>query len=96
MSFPAPATTTEPVRVMLCDDSAVQRGIMARILESDPGIRIVHRAGDGQAALSALAVTRPQVVLLDLEMPVMDGLEFLKQCRAEHGPAQPIVVLCTT
>jgi two-component system chemotaxis response regulator CheB len=60
--------------VMLCDDSAVQRGIMARILETDPGIRIVHRAGDGQAALSALAVTKPQVVLLDLEMPVMDGM----------------------
>lgn len=74
MIFSAPATTTEPVRVMLCDDSAVQRGIMARILETDPGIRIVHRAADGQAALSALAVTKPQVVLLDLEMPVMDGM----------------------
>jgi two-component system chemotaxis response regulator CheB len=59
---------------MLCDDSAVQRGIMARILETDPGIRIVHRAANGQAALSVLAVTKPQVVLLDLEMPVMDGM----------------------
>ncbi len=74
MNFLAPVSTIEPVRVMLCDDSAVQRGIMARILETDPGIRIVHRAANGQAALSVLAVTKPQVVLLDLEMPVMDGM----------------------
>ena len=63
MNFLAPVSTIEPVRVMLCDDSAVQRGIMARILETDPGIRIVHRAANGQAALSVLAVTKPQVVL---------------------------------
>jgi len=74
VNFLAPVSTIEPVRVMLCDDSAVQRGIMARILETDPGIRIVHRAANGQAALSVLAVTKPQVVLLDLEMPVMDGM----------------------
>jgi len=91
VSFPAPATTTEPVRVMLCDDSAVQRGIMARILESDPGIRIVHRAGDGQAALSALAVTRPQVVLLDLEMPVMDGMTAIPLI-LKQAPGTAIIV----
>ena len=91
MSFLAPATTTEPVRVMLCDDSAVQRGIMARILETDPGIRIVHRAGDGQAALSALAVTKPQVVLLDLEMPVMDGMTAIPLI-LKQAPGTAIIV----
>jgi len=67
----------EAVRVMLCDDSATARSILARLLESEPGIRVVHRAADGQAALAALAEARPDVVLLDLEMPVMDGMTAL-------------------
>jgi len=91
VNFSATATMTEPVRVMLCDDSAVQRGIMARILESDPSIRIVHRAGDGQAALSALAVTKPQVVLLDLEMPVMDGMTAIPLI-LKQAPGTAIIV----
>ncbi|WP_338147663.1 chemotaxis-specific protein-glutamate methyltransferase CheB [Neoroseomonas terrae] len=65
------------IRVMLCDDSATARAILARLLESEPGIRVVHRAADGQAALAALAEARPDVVLLDLEMPVMDGMTAL-------------------
>ena len=91
MSFPALAATPEQVRVMLCDDSVVMRGIMARILESDPGIKIVHRAGDGQAALSALAVTKPHVVLLDLEMPVMDGMTAIPLI-LKHAPGTAIIV----
>lgn len=62
---------------MLCDDSATARSILARLLESEPGIRVVHRAADGRAALAALAEARPDVVLLDLEMPVMDGMTAL-------------------
>ncbi|MBR0683956.1 chemotaxis-specific protein-glutamate methyltransferase CheB [Roseomonas eburnea] len=75
MTVPPPAA--EEVRVMLCDDSATTRAILARILEGEPGIRVVHRAGNGQAALEALPLTRPDVVLLDLEMPVMDGMTAL-------------------
>jgi two-component system chemotaxis response regulator CheB len=67
----------EEVRVMLCDDSATARAILARLLESEPGIRVVHRAANGEAALAALAEARPDVVLLDLEMPVMDGMTAL-------------------
>jgi len=62
---------------MLCDDSATVRAILSRLLESEPGIRIVHRAANGRAALDALPATRPDVVLLDLEMPVMDGMTAL-------------------
>lgn len=91
MNFSAPVATPEPVRVMLCDDSAVQRGIMARILETDPGIRIVHRAGDGRAALSALAMTKPQVILLDLEMPVMDGMTAIPLI-LKQAPGTAIIV----
>ncbi len=73
--------SNDKLRVMLCDDSAVVRGALARILESDPGIRIVARVGDGQAALRALETAasgeRAEVILLDLEMPVMDGMTAL-------------------
>lgn len=66
-----------PVRVLLCDDSATVRAAMTRVLEADPQIRVVGRAGDGRAALDMLREARPEVVLLDLEMPVMDGLTAL-------------------
>ncbi|NMJ43183.1 chemotaxis-specific protein-glutamate methyltransferase CheB [Roseomonas sp. JC162] len=62
---------------MLCDDSATARSILARLLESEAGIRVVHRAADGRAAVAAVAAVKPDVVLLDLEMPVMDGMTAL-------------------
>jgi two-component system chemotaxis response regulator CheB len=62
---------------MLCDDSATARAILRRLLESEAGIRVVHQAANGRDALDALAAARPDVVLLDLEMPVMDGMTAL-------------------
>jgi two-component system chemotaxis response regulator CheB len=64
-------------RVMICDDSAVIRSAIARILESDPLIRVVARVPDGQAALRAMQAHAIDVVVLDIEMPVMDGLTAL-------------------
>lgn len=77
--FPAAsrAPAADAVRVLLCDDSAVIRSAIARILESDPGIRVAARAGDGQQALDAVRRERFDVVVLDIEMPVMDGLTAL-------------------
>lgn len=70
-----------PVRVMLCDDSPTARTAMSRVLESDPQVRVVGRAGDGRQALEMLEALppaqRPDVMLLDLEMPVMDGMTVL-------------------
>ena len=65
------------VRVMVCDDSVVIRSAVARILESDPNIRVVARAENGKAALDALKLHDIDVVVLDIEMPVMDGLTAL-------------------
>ncbi|QDJ09491.1 Protein-glutamate methylesterase [Roseomonas mucosa] len=84
--------TPAPVRVMLCDDSLTVRAAFGRILEADPGLRIVARAGDGRAALAAFAALpvaeRPEVVLLDLEMPVMDGMTALPHLlRCEPRPS---------
>jgi len=83
----------KPVRVMLCDDSATVRGILARLLGADPGIEIVARVGDGRQALDALPTVRPDVVLLDLEMPVMDGMTALPLLlKAEP---RPIVIVAS-
>ena len=68
-------------RVLICDDSAVIRGAVTRMLESDPAIRVVARAANGQQAIDALrrqpTGERIDVVVLDIEMPVMDGMTAL-------------------
>lgn len=78
---PLRAEAAEKVRVLICDDSATVRSALARILETDPALRVVGRVGDGQQALDALRALppaeRPHVLLLDLEMPVMDGMTAL-------------------
>ncbi|WP_240790088.1 chemotaxis-specific protein-glutamate methyltransferase CheB [Roseomonas sp. HF4] len=90
MTTVSPPAAVE-VRVMLCDDSATVRAILGRVLEAEPGIRVVHRAANGQAALDALAGARPDVVLLDLEMPVMDGMTALPRI-LKAAPAAAVIV----
>ena len=73
-------------RVMVCDDSATIRGAVARILEADPTIRVVARVANGQLALDALKHMRVDVLVLDIEMPVMDGMTALPLLlRADPG-----------
>jgi two-component system chemotaxis response regulator CheB len=72
----APATSG-PIRVMVVDDSAVIRGLLCRWLEEDGEIAVVARAGNGEAALRQAAEHRPDVVVLDIEMPIMDGMTAL-------------------
>ena len=67
----------DPVRVMVVDDSAVVRGLITRMLEEDPGFTVVASVGNGQMALSAVERQEIEVVVLDIEMPVMDGLTAL-------------------
>ena len=74
---PRAAATQAPVRVMVCDDSVAIRGAIVRMLESDPAIRVVARAANGQAAVDELARTQVDVLVLDIEMPVLDGLAAL-------------------
>jgi two-component system chemotaxis response regulator CheB len=71
------STADPPIRLFLCDDSAVVRGAMARLLAADPALRVVGEAADGAQAIEALARTPADIVLLDLEMPVLDGLSAL-------------------
>ncbi|HEY4253619.1 MAG TPA: response regulator [Roseomonas sp.] len=79
---------------LVVDDSRVVRKAARRMLEN-LGFT-VEEAEDGAVALAACQRGLPDVVLLDWNMPVMDGLAFLKAARAAFGPERPTVVLCTT
>jgi two-component system, chemotaxis family, chemotaxis protein CheY len=79
---------------LVVDDSRVVRKVARRILEGH-GFA-VREAEDGQKALEACREALPDCVLLDWNMPVMNGIEFLKALRAKYGPDRPSVVFCTT
>lgn len=79
---------------LVVDDSVVVRKTARRIIEGF-GFA-VREARDGQEALDACRADLPDVVLLDWNMPVMDGITFLRTARADYGPDRPLVILCTT
>jgi len=87
-------TDESPATCLVVDDSRTVRKVARRILEK-LGFTVAE-AGDGAEALAACRAAMPQVVLLDWNMPVMDGITFLRLARAEFGPDRPMVVLCTT
>ena len=71
---------------MVCDDSAVIRGAIARMLEADPAVQVVARVANGQMAIDELKRTQVDVLVLDIEMPVMDGMAALPLLlRADPG-----------
>jgi two-component system, chemotaxis family, chemotaxis protein CheY len=79
---------------LVVDDSRVIRKVARRILED---LRFqIEEAGDGLEALQACRRTMPDAILLDWNMPVMSGIDFLRQLRKENGGERPIVVFCTT
>ncbi len=67
----------KPIRVMIVDDSAVLRGLVSRWIEEEPGVVVVARHANGKLAVADVAHSAPDIILLDVEMPVMDGLEAL-------------------
>ena len=79
---------------LVVDDSRVVRKVARRILEAN-GFAVAE-AEDGSRALDECRARMPGCVLLDWNMPVMNGLEFLQALRAEFGPDNPPVVFCTT
>jgi two-component system chemotaxis response regulator CheB len=79
------------IRVFLVDDAAVVRRVVSSALNRDAALEVVGTAADGQIALSRLPDLQPDVVILDLEMPVMDGLETLVALRKTH-PRLPVIM----
>ncbi len=81
-------------QILVVDDSSVIRKVAKRILED---LRFqTAEAEDGKKALSACAFLMPDAILLDWNMPVMDGFEFLRELRKMPGGGKPKVVFCTT
>jgi len=90
-----PATrSAAPFRIMVVDDSAVIRGLLTRALEADPDLAVVASVGDGQQALNALQRHDIEIVILDIEMPVMDGLTALPKI-IEAKPGLPVLIAST-
>jgi two-component system chemotaxis response regulator CheB len=82
--------------VLLVDDSAVARGLIQRGVETDPGIRVIGAASNGQTAVDMTRALTPDVVLLDIEMPIMDGLQALPHILAAHPGAAVIMASALT
>jgi two-component system, chemotaxis family, protein-glutamate methylesterase/glutaminase len=82
-----------PIRVLIVDDSALVRRTLAEVLSSDPGIEIMATASDPFLAADRISDEVPDVILLDVEMPRMDGLTFLQRIMEQH----PIpVIICSS
>ncbi|MDP3290931.1 MAG: chemotaxis response regulator protein-glutamate methylesterase [Sulfuricurvum sp.] len=79
------------IRVLIVDDSATARAVLREILESDPAIEVVATASDAYVARDKIVELKPDVVCLDVEMPRMDGITFLK--RLMHYMPLPVVMV---
>jgi len=84
----------QPVTVVVADDQAAVREGLVLLLGTLPGITVVGQAEDGAAAVQTVAATDPQVVLMDLNMPRLGGVEATRRIRADH-PQTQVVVLTT-
>lgn len=86
------ATLVEPIRVLLVDDYPMARDNLARVLDRLGGIKVVGQAGDGAQALELAEELQPQVVLMDLRMPKMDGVEATRLLVERH-PEIAVLIL---
>jgi two-component system chemotaxis response regulator CheB len=82
----------DEISVLIVDDSALMRNLIGRMVESTPGLVIAEKAMNGMFALQKIPRVNPDVIVLDLEMPEMNGIEFLKE-RKKLGLKIPVVIL---
>lgn len=85
------ATPSRPIRVLIVDDSALIRQLLAELLRTDPGIEVVGTASDAYFARNKIKTLDPDVLTLDVEMPRMDGVTFLKNLMRLHP--MPVVMV---
>jgi CheY-like chemotaxis protein len=84
------------IRVLLVDDQAMVRAGFRMILESTPNIEVVGEVENGEQAVAATRRLRPDVVLMDIQMPVEDGLQATRRITASHGLNSRVVILTTS
>jgi len=83
-------------RCLIADDQAMVREGFAAVLNSQPGLLVAGQAADGADAVRQARQLEPDVVLMDVRMPVMDGLQATRQILGDAGPARPRVLMLTT
>ena len=86
------ASLSSPIRVVLVDDSADLRSLVRMALDREADFTVVAEAADGASGVEAVAAHKPHLVLLDIAMPVMDGLQALTLIR-EDSPGSIVVML---
>ncbi len=96
LEIPSSPPAGDPIRVMIVDDSAVIRSFLSRYIGSDSAIKVVTSAANGLIALSCLRRTPVDVIVLDIEMPVMDGITALPQILAIDPHVQVIIASTLT
>lgn len=98
MNSPVSMSARRPgvLRLVVVDDHALFRRGLVGLLAEFPGFEVVGQAGDGQQALSLIDQTRPDVVLLDLNMPVLDGIATLRQLKERRLPSRVLMLTIST
>ncbi|GGZ26055.1 response regulator [Streptomyces nitrosporeus] len=86
---------TAPVRVLICDDQILIRTGLATIIDAQPDLEVAGECGDGQAAVDLARKVRPDIVVMDIRMPVLDGIEATRLL-AGAGVPHPVKVLVVT
>lgn len=82
------------IKVLIADDQEIVCQGLKKILQSDPEIEVIATANNGQQALDMIAAERPDLVLMDLQMPLMNGVQAIRRLRVSH-PRLPVLVLTT-
>ena len=86
---------SRPIGIVLVDDQALFRAGIRMLIESQPDLRLLGEAGDGATAVELVARVRPEIVLMDLRMPVMDGIEATRWILSAPDAGTRVVVLTT-
>ncbi len=82
----------DDISVLVCDDSALMRNLISRVINAAPGMSVCGTAMNGQFLLEKIPQLKPDVIVLDIEMPVMNGVEFLRRRRQENIDI-PVIIL---
>ncbi|MBA9007904.1 response regulator transcription factor [Thermomonospora cellulosilytica] len=91
-----PGVPDRAIKVLVVDDQTIVRAGFAALLNAQPGITVVGEAGDGREAVALATRTRPDVVVMDIRMPGMDGIEATRRMLARPGGAETKVLVLTT